>query len=214
MCRLPLRISVVAACGVAFVVLSTVRRAPLVADAQAALLYVANWRFLLQKNDYFGAADVDSSLFLHFWSLSIEEQFYVVFPILLIVLWRAERRRRGVLVGVLGLLFAGSLRKFATDGEGTLAPWDPPRRLVVSGLYRYVRNPMISGVLFVVTGEALVLWSRPLAVWALTFLLLNAVYIPVLEEPMLAQRFGEPYREYCRNVRRFLPRLTPWVPPA
>jgi hypothetical protein len=89
---------VVAACGVAFVVLSTVRRAPLVADAQAALLYVANWRFLLRKNDYFGAGDVDSSLFLHFWSLSIEEQFYVVFPLLLIVLWRAERRRRGGVV--------------------------------------------------------------------------------------------------------------------
>ncbi|MGN6574512.1 MAG: acyltransferase family protein [Nocardioides sp.] len=100
---------VVAASGVALVVLTTVRRDPLVGDAQAALLYVANWRFLLQKNDYFGAGDVDSSLFLHFWSLSIEEQFYFVFPLLLIVLWRLERRRRGVLVGVLGLLFAGSL---------------------------------------------------------------------------------------------------------
>ena len=100
---------VVAASGVALVVLSTVRRAPLVGDAKAALLYVANWRFLLQKNDYFGAGDVDSSLFLHFWSLSIEEQFYFVFPLLLIVLWKAERRRRGVLLGVLGLLFAGSL---------------------------------------------------------------------------------------------------------
>jgi peptidoglycan/LPS O-acetylase OafA/YrhL len=100
---------VVAASGVAFVVLSTVRRAPLVGDAQAALLYVANWRFLLQKNDYFGAGDVDSSLFLHFWSLSIEEQFYFVFPLLLILLWRMERRRRGVLAGVLAALFAGSL---------------------------------------------------------------------------------------------------------
>jgi peptidoglycan/LPS O-acetylase OafA/YrhL len=100
---------VVAASGVALVVLSTVRRARLVGDAQAALLYVANWRFLLQKNDYFGTGDVDSSLFLHFWSLAIEEQFYFVFPLLLIVLWRLERRRRGWLVGVLGLLFAGSL---------------------------------------------------------------------------------------------------------
>ena len=100
---------VVAASGVAFVVFSTVRRAPLVGDAKAALLYVANWRFLLQTNDYFGAGDVDSSLFLHFWSLSIEEQFYFVFPLLLIVLWRLERRRSGTLVRVLGLLFAGSL---------------------------------------------------------------------------------------------------------
>src|SRR5262245_59823894 len=53
-------------------------------------------------------------------------------------------------------LFVGSLRRFAGEGKGTLAPWDPPRHLVVHGLYRYVRNPMISGVLFIVTGEALI----------------------------------------------------------
>ena len=108
------------------------------------------------------------------------------------------------------LLFAGSLRRFTTEGDGTLAPWDPPRRLVVSGLYRYVRNPMISGVLLIVSGEALVLWSWPLAEWAMIFLLLNALYIPVIEEPMLVQRFGASYREYCRHVPRFWPRLRPW----
>jgi len=119
----------------------------------------------------------------------------------------------GVIVLAFGIfLFSASLRRFATDGEGTLAPWDPPRRLVVSGLYRYVRNPMISGVIFIVTGEAIALWSRSIAEWAVIVLLINAVYIPLSEEPMLAQRFGEPYREYCRHVRRFLPRLTPWRP--
>lgn len=108
------------------------------------------------------------------------------------------------------LLFASSLRRFATEGEGTLAPWDPPRRLVLRGPYRYVRNPMISGVLFVLFGEALVLLSRPHLEWALMFLAINAIYIPLLEEPMLERRFGDAYREYRRHVRRFIPRLRPW----
>jgi len=59
------------------------------------------------------------------------------------------------------LLFAASLRRFATEGKGTLGPWDPPRQLVVRGPYSYVRNPMISGVIFILFGEALVLLSLP-----------------------------------------------------
>ena len=119
----------------------------------------------------------------------------------------------GALLLAVGLLlFASSLRRFATDGEGTLAPWDPPRRLVVRGPYRYVRNPMISGVIFVLFGEALVLMSRPHLWWALLFLAINLVSIPLLEEPQLEARFGDDYREYRRHVRRFLPRLRPWDP--
>jgi protein-S-isoprenylcysteine O-methyltransferase Ste14 len=116
-------------------------------------------------------------------------------------------------VGVLGIglvLFASSLRRFATEGEGTLAPWDPPRRLVVRGPYRYVRNPMISGVILILFGEALLLLSRAHFMWALTFLAINAVYIPLFEEPQLAGRFGEEYEEYRRNVPRLFPRLRPW----
>jgi protein-S-isoprenylcysteine O-methyltransferase Ste14 len=118
-----------------------------------------------------------------------------------------------LLLGVGLLLFFASLRRFASEGEGTLAPWDPPRRLVVRGPYRRVRNPMISGVVFVLFGEAAALVSRPHAAWALTFLAANAVYIPLLEEPMLQERFGEPYAEYRRHVPRFLPRLRPWKAP-
>ena len=117
----------------------------------------------------------------------------------------------GLILCVIGLvLFAASLRRFATEGEGTLAPWDPPRRLVLHGPYRYVRNPMISGVVFVLFGEALILISRPHFTWALTFLALNFIYIPLLEEPQLKRRFGEDYNEYRRNVPRLIPRLTPW----
>lgn len=118
------------------------------------------------------------------------------------------------LLAVGGLLFIASLRRFATEGQGTLAPWDPPRRLVVRGPYRYVRNPMITGVLFLLFGEALLLLSRPHLTWALVFLAINSVYLPLLEEPLLAQRFGAAYREYCAQVPRLFPRLTPWEPEA
>jgi protein-S-isoprenylcysteine O-methyltransferase Ste14 len=110
------------------------------------------------------------------------------------------------------LLFVASLRRFVAEGKGTLAPWDPPRALVLRGPYRFVRNPMISGVIFFLYGEAFVLLSLPHGAWATTFLLLNLVYIPLMEEPQLERRFGESYREYRRHVRRFLPRLRPWAP--
>jgi protein-S-isoprenylcysteine O-methyltransferase Ste14 len=119
----------------------------------------------------------------------------------------------GLAVLAVGLtLFVASLRRFVTEGHGTLAPWDPPQALVVRGPYRYVRNPMISGVLLVLVGEALVLRSRSHFLWACTFFAINAVYIPLLEEPDLEQRFGESYREYCRHVPRLFPRLRPWNP--
>ena len=110
------------------------------------------------------------------------------------------------------LLFGTTLWYFAVRGRGTLAPWDPPRALVVDGPYRYVRNPMISGVLFILFGEALLLLSWPHAQWALFFLFVNVVYIPLLEEPILAQRFGDDYRLYRQNVWRFIPRPRPWNP--
>jgi peptidoglycan/LPS O-acetylase OafA/YrhL len=72
-------------------VFPVVRRLPLVGDAQSALLYVANWRFIQQGNDYF-ATDVDKSPFLHFWTLGIEEQFYVGFPLLILLLHRSARK--------------------------------------------------------------------------------------------------------------------------
>ena len=112
------------------------------------------------------------------------------------------------------LLFGSSLRQFAVRGKGTLAPWDPPKHLVVEGPYRYVRNPMISGVLFVLIGEALLLRSWAHGQWALLFLVINLVYIPLAEEPQLEGRFGASYAEYRRHVRRLLPRLRPWNPPG
>jgi protein-S-isoprenylcysteine O-methyltransferase Ste14 len=118
----------------------------------------------------------------------------------------------GVALLAIGLtLFLASLRRFATEGKGTLAPWDPPRKLVVRGPYRYVRNPMISGVLFILFAEAALLRSVPQAQWALIFLVMNLVYIPLFEEPQLRLRFGASYDEYCRNVPRVVPRVRPWT---
>jgi protein-S-isoprenylcysteine O-methyltransferase Ste14 len=119
----------------------------------------------------------------------------------------------GVVLLLAGVaLFAACLFLFWTRGRGTLAPWDPPRRFVVEGPYRYVRNPMISGVVFVLVGEALVLRSTSHGLWASAFALANAVYIPMVEEPMLEARFGEPYRRYRSAVRRFIPHLRAWTP--
>ena len=119
----------------------------------------------------------------------------------------------GLIVGAVGLwLFSYSLLHFIQRGRGTLAPWDPPIVLVVTGPYRYVRNPMIAGVIFVLTGQALLLSSKPHMAWAFTVFLINCVYIPLLEEPLLHQRFGDAYAEYTRHVRRLLPRLKPWSP--
>jgi protein-S-isoprenylcysteine O-methyltransferase Ste14 len=114
-----------------------------------------------------------------------------------------------LMVGV--LLFAASLTRFAVQGQGTLAPWDPPRRLVVAGPYRYVRNPMISGVFFVLVGEALLLRSTPHLWWAAAFALVNLVFFAAVEEPQLERRFGDEYRTYCRHVPRLVPRRTPWT---
>ena len=107
-------------------------------------------------------------------------------------------------------LFAVTLVLFVVEGRGTLAPWDPPPHLVVRGPYRHVRNPMISGVVFVLFGEAALLLSPSHLAWALVFLALNLVYIPLLEERGLRRRFGAGYDAYRRNVPPIIPRLTPW----
>jgi protein-S-isoprenylcysteine O-methyltransferase Ste14 len=72
---------------------------------------------------------------------------------------------------------------------------------------------MISGVILVLVGEACVLRSLPHSLWAAAVLAINLIYIPLIEEPQLERRFGEPYRHYCRHVPRLFPRLRPWNPP-
>lgn len=121
----------------------------------------------------------------------------------------------GLAAAAVGASFGGwSARLFVRLGDGTPAPWDPPRKLVVAGPYRYVRNPMITGVLFMLAGEALLAQSWPIAAWGAVFFAANAVYFPLVEEKGLVGRFGDDYRTYKANVPRWIPRLTPWRPPS
>jgi protein-S-isoprenylcysteine O-methyltransferase Ste14 len=96
--------------------------------------------------------------------------------------------------------------EFAGRGQGTPAPIDPPRALVVSGLYRYVRNPMYLGVLCVVLGLTSLTGSTALLAYAGGLWLMFEVFILLYEEPALRREFGEAYVEYCTQVRRWIPR--------
>lgn len=121
----------------------------------------------------------------------------------------------GISLIVIGLtLMVKTIGLFARLGHGTLAPWDPPRRFVAQGVYRHVRNPMISGVGAILLGEAMVIGSSRLLFWFLLFGGVNMLYMPLVEEPGLERRFGETYRLYKRHVPRWLPRLKPWDAPG
>ncbi|KMP11724.1 hypothetical protein UR09_02620 [Candidatus Nitromaritima sp. SCGC AAA799-A02] len=99
---------------------------------------------------------------------------------------------------------------FTDFGEGTPAPWAPPKKLVVRGIYRHARNPMMTGVWCVLTGESILFGSVPVFIWFLVFLTACLVLIPFWEEPDLEHRFGESYHEYKKHVPRWIPRFTPW----
>lgn len=107
-------------------------------------------------------------------------------------------------------LFVQTVTLFARVGRGTLAPWDPTSKLVVEGPYRRVRNPMISGVLCVLLGEAILFRSDPMLVYAAVFYFANSLWMPLVEEPALRERFGSDYERYAENVPRWRPRLRPW----
>jgi protein-S-isoprenylcysteine O-methyltransferase Ste14 len=113
----------------------------------------------------------------------------------------------GVLMGIGVGTIAWTVALFAGLGRGTLAPWDPPERLVIRGPYRYVRNPMISGVLALLLGQAALFGSTAVLIWAALVFTLNAVYFPLIEEPDLRHRFGADYDEYAARTPRWVPRF-------
>ena len=103
-----------------------------------------------------------------------------------------------------------TMRLFYAIGKGSLAPWNPVDKLIITGPYAYVRNPMLSGVFCLLFAETLLFQSKALLIYALIFIVINAIYFPLSEEKGLLKRYGEDYAEYKRNVPRFLPRLTPY----
>ena len=118
----------------------------------------------------------------------------------------------GVLLVLAGLApLLESFARFATVGLGTPAPIAPTQHLVVTGFYRYVRNPMYLGVLMIILGNALILGNVAVVVYAGIVALGFALFVMGYEEPTLRRQFGVEYAEFCRNVPRWIPRLTPWT---
>jgi protein-S-isoprenylcysteine O-methyltransferase Ste14 len=114
----------------------------------------------------------------------------------------------GIVMGAAGAAVALScILTFALIGKGTPAPFDPPRRLVVRGPYRVIRNPMYLGAGLALGGAALFYQSVALACYTGLFLLAMHVFVVTYEEPTLRQTFGNGYEAYCGQVRRWLPRL-------
>ncbi len=105
------------------------------------------------------------------------------------------------------LLLALTIRQFASRGKGTLAPRNPPRKLVVDSPYNYTRNPMISAVIIILFGEVIIFGSIPLVLWFVYFTVTNIIYIKYREEPGLEKLFGEDYRQYKKRVPRLFPRV-------
>jgi protein-S-isoprenylcysteine O-methyltransferase Ste14 len=137
----------------------------------------------------------------------------VLIPLVVVLLGLGPRIELGparysglvpLLVGLVIILrcFADFVRR----GRGTPAPYDPPRKLVVAGLYRYVRNPQYVGVVLIVVGEALLTGMVVLFGYAAAFAIGYHLFVRYYEEPTLGKLFGEPYARYREVVPRWLPR--------
>jgi protein-S-isoprenylcysteine O-methyltransferase Ste14 len=113
-----------------------------------------------------------------------------------------------IIAGVPGVV--DSFLRFALQGLGTPAPIAPTQNLVVTGLYRYVRNPIYVGVAAVIFGQALLFGDWRLLWYAALLWLFFHVFVLVYEEPTLEQTFGAQYEDFRTNVPRWVPRLTPW----
>ncbi len=115
-----------------------------------------------------------------------------------------------VLMSFGGFLLMSCVRDFYVSGKGTLAPWDPPKKLVVVGLYRYLRNPMYVSVVTLVAGWSLLYSSPLLLIYALILAIGFHIRVLKYEEPWLASQFGNDWLKYSAAVRRWIPGIRPW----
>lgn len=113
-----------------------------------------------------------------------------------------------IVVGLLPLF--ESIVRFVVVGRGTLLPTVPTEHLVVSGLYRFVRNPMYLGVGTALAGEVLLFWNRHMVIELAVAAALMDIFVRFYEEPKLMRTFGNEYRAYRQNVGRWVPRIRPW----
>ncbi len=118
----------------------------------------------------------------------------------------------------LGLFFAGAtllvaaLRTFVKECEAGTDSSGEPRKLIVSGVYAYVRNPVEIAIVAMLLGETIFFKSAWILLWVSIYFSLKNAYLAVFEEPRMAKRFGGMYFDYSRNVGRWIPRKRPWVP--
>ena len=120
----------------------------------------------------------------------------------------APWRYLGLLMLLAGIIpLADSITRFVREGHGTPEPLHPTETLVISGLYRYVRNPMYLGVFLMVFGQAAFLANRQIAFYGLGAVVIVNLFVLFYEEPTLRARYGAQYDDYCRSVGRWIPRL-------
>lgn len=124
-------------------------------------------------------------------------------------MWRIALGCFLIAIGLIPLF--ESITRFVRVGRGTLSPTHPTEALVVSGLYRYVRNPMYVGILTILLGQIILFLNKSLATYAICVAVAMNLFVLLHEEPTLRAHYGEQYTEFSRNVPRWIPRLTPWT---
>lgn len=112
-----------------------------------------------------------------------------------------------ILIAAGALVVLTCIGSFVIIGRGTPAPFDPPRKFVVVGPYKYVRNPMYIGALFVILGFGFYINSLAVLIFGLPFILFCSLFVIFYEEPALLEKFGEEYKTYCSRVSRWVPRV-------
>ncbi len=145
--------------------------------------------------------------------LALPGLFAFILPPILASLdpWRGPTWAWGFPIPAAGVLVVfWCVRDFSVSGKGTLAPWDPPKHLVVVGLFRYVRNPMYIGVILLVLGWALVLGSPLVGAYTAVLGAFFHFRVVTAEEPWLSRQFPSQWPDYAAAVPRWIPRATPW----
>ncbi len=114
----------------------------------------------------------------------------------------------GIVILFIGLfLLIWTILLFDKIGKGTLAPWAATKHLVVQGPFKYTRNPMITGVLSILTAEAILLNSIHILFWMILFFFINCIYFKLFEEKQLEKKFGDEYIKYKKNTPAWIPNL-------
>lgn len=115
-----------------------------------------------------------------------------------------------ILLLISSICFVFIVKYYIYIGKGTIMPWNPSQKLIISGPYAHVRNPMILSVILILLGYSLVFDSMMVFVYCFVFFIVNNLYFSLFEEPNLIKRFGKDYCIYKKNVPRWIPRRKPW----